>query len=402
MLLLGLTGGIAAGKSTVAARLSERGAVVIDSDALAREVVRPGSPGLARVVDRFGTGVRDADEALDRARLGRTVFADPQARADLNAIIHPLVRQRFAAIVAVTPAGAVVVHDVPLLVELGMGPQYHLVAVVGADADERVRRLMAERGMSPADARARLAAQATDQARRAAADIWLDNSGSGGQVRSTVDLLWRERLEPYAANLAAHRRSRGPDVPILMPHDRAWTGQAARLSARIRWLCRDHRAAPELRVDHIGSTAVAGIRAKPVIDLQLAVPSFTVADELEPALGAGGFVQVPGVPDDPKPADPDPEHWRKRFYGGADPGMIVHLHVRATGSPGWRYALLVRDWLRSQPAAVQAYEAQKLRLAGPPRSTAEYAGAKQAWFNAALGPAEAWATATGWAAPTRG
>ena len=399
--MLGLTGGIAAGKSTVAVRLSQRGAVVIDSDALARAVVAPGSPGLARVVDRFGDGIRAPDGSLDRAGLGRIVFADPRARADLNGIIHPLVRERSAAVLAATPAGAVVVHDVPLLVELGMGPQFHLVAVVGAGADERVRRLLTERGMSPADARARLAAQATEADRRAAADIWLDNSGPNERVLDAVDRLWRDRLDPYAANLAAHRRTCGPDVPVLAPHDPGWAGQAARLGARIRWLCREHRAAPQVSVAHIGSTAILGIRAKPVIDLQLSVPSLAVADELEPALAAGGFVRVTGTDsDNPKPVDPDPAHWRKRFYGGCDPGVVVHLHVRATGSAGWRYALLTRDWLRSEPAAARAYEAEKLRLAGLAGTTEDYARAKEVWFDAALPAAQAWATRTGWAPPS--
>lgn len=331
MLLVGLTGGIAAGKSTVAARLAGRGAVVVDADALARAAVEPGTSGLAAVLDRFGAGVRAADGTLDRAALGRVVFADAAARDDLNGIVHPLVRARFAATVAAVPAGSVVVHDVPLLVELAMGPQYHLVVVVGADAGERVRRLIAERGMTDADARARIAAQATDTDRHAAADVWLDNTGVTPELLRAVDALMADRLVPYAANLAAHRRPQRPDVPVLVAHDAVRAGTADRLGARISWLCRDHPRAGDLWVAHLGSTSIPGIRAQAVIDLQLAVPSLTVADELEPALSGGGFVRMADDDAGPKPVDPDPAHRRTRLYGGCDPGQLVQLHVRTTG-----------------------------------------------------------------------
>ena len=400
VLVVGLTGGTGAGKSTVAAHLAGLGARVVDADALAREVVRVGTPGLAAVVEAFGTGVLGADGALDRPALGRLVFPDPAALSRLNGIVHPLVRARFADEVAATPAGAVLVHDVPLLVELGMEPQYHLVVVVHADADERVRRLVVERGWDPADAHARLAAQAGDEARRAAADVWLDNTRATDELFAAVGQLWSDRLVPYAANLAAHRRTRRPDAPTLVQHDPAWAGQAARLGARIRWLCRDHPRAGELTVEHIGSTAVPGLRAEPVVDLQLGVPSLAVADELEPALADGGFVRVAGNDADrPKPVDPDPEHWAKRFHGGTDPGVIVHLHVRVTGSPGWRYALVFRDQLRADRPAREAYEVEKLRLAAISPTTEAYAEAKEPWFDAALPRAEAWAARTGWTPP---
>ncbi len=396
-LLVGLTGGIGAGKSTAATRLGSLGAEVVDADALARDVVEPGTPGLAAVADAFGHELLRADGSLDRSALGRVVFQDPAARERLNGIVHPAVRQRFAAAVAAAPSGSVLVHDVPLLVELGMGPQYHLVAVVHADAGERIRRLVTERGMTEADATARLASQADDEARRAAADVWLDNTGATAGLLAEVDRLWTDRLVPYAANLAAHRRSRRPDDVALVPHDPGRAAQAARLGARIRWLCREHPRSGELAVAHIGSTAVPGLRAKPVIDLQLAVPSLTVADELEPALSAGGFVRVAGVDaDTPKPGDPDPARWRKRFYGGCDPGPVVHLHVREVGSAGWRYALLFRDWLRADVAARTDYETVKLRLAAEHRRTDDYALAKEPWFDDALDGAEGWAHRTGW------
>lgn len=400
VLVVGLTGGTGAGKSTVAARLAGLGARVVDADALAREVVQVGTAGLAAVVAAFGPGVLGGDGALDRPALGRVVFTDPAALARLNGIVHPLVRARFVQEVAATPAGTVLVHDVPLLVELGMGPQYHLVVVVHADADERVRRLVVERGWDPDDAHARLAAQAGDDARRAAADVWLDNTRATDDLFARVDELWRQRLVPYAANTAAHRRTRRPDTPTLVAPDPAWPGQAARLGERIRWLCREHPAAPTLAVEHIGSTAVPGLRAKAVIDLQLAAPSLDVADELGPALAGGGFVRVVGVDrDHPKPVDPDSANWSKRFYGGTDPGVIVHLHVRVTGSAGWRYALVFRDWLRADRPAREAYETEKLRLAGIGPTTEDYAEAKEPWFDDALTRAETWAVRTGWTLP---
>lgn len=186
---VGLTGGIGAGKSAVAARLVEHGAVLIDSDVLAREVLAAGTPGLDRVVERFGPGVLDAQGALDRPTLGAIVFTDPQARADLNAIVHPLVRLRSAELAAETPPGALVVHDVPLLVETGQAGSFDLVVVVEADPDVRVARLWADRGMDEEQARARIAAQATDAERRAVADVVLDNSGTREDLLAAVDRL---------------------------------------------------------------------------------------------------------------------------------------------------------------------------------------------------------------------
>ena len=191
MLRIGLTGGIGSGKSTVAARLAELGAVVIDSDQLAREVVAVGSPGLARVVERFGSGVLAPDGSLDRPGLGRLVFGDPAALADLNAIVHPLVRARSEALTAeAAGAGAaVVVHDVPLLVENKLAAGYDRVVVVEAPLPLRLQRL-AGRGLDPDTARARIAAQASDEERRAVADIVLDNSGSVEELRAQVDAAW--------------------------------------------------------------------------------------------------------------------------------------------------------------------------------------------------------------------
>ncbi|GHJ44869.1 dephospho-CoA kinase [Catellatospora sp. TT07R-123] len=192
---MGLTGGIGSGKSAVAARLAERGAVVIDSDRIAREVVAPGTDGLAEVVARFGPGVLAADGSLDRPALGKLVFGDEAARRDLEAIIHPRVRARTAELAAAAPPDAVVVNDVPLLVEAGLAPTYELVIVVFADEVTRVARLVRDRGMAEADAAARIAAQATDEQRRAVADIAIVNEGSIADLHAAVDEIW-PRLRP--------------------------------------------------------------------------------------------------------------------------------------------------------------------------------------------------------------
>ncbi|GCE75919.1 dephospho-CoA kinase [Cellulomonas biazotea] len=199
---IGLTGGIAAGKSVAAQRLRELGAVVIDSDELAREAVAPGTAGLDAVVEEFGPGVLAADGTLDRPALAAIVFADPAARARLDAIVHPVVRRLAAereAAAAVVDHGAVVVHDIPLLVETGQADAFHVLVVVHAPAVLRVERLVRLRGMSREDAEARVAAQAADDARLAVADVVLDGTGSDADLRGQVDELW-DRLEVEAAD----------------------------------------------------------------------------------------------------------------------------------------------------------------------------------------------------------
>jgi dephospho-CoA kinase len=196
MLMIGLTGGIGAGKTAVARRLTELGAIVIDSDVVAREVVAAGTSGRDDVVAAFGDAVVGSDGELDRAALGRIVFADPEARRRLEGIVHPRVRARVAEIVATSPPDAVVVNDVPLLVESNLAAAYDLVVVVLADEPTRVRRLVRERGLSEADARARIAAQATDEQRRAVADVVIVNDGDLDNLRATVDAVWREHILP--------------------------------------------------------------------------------------------------------------------------------------------------------------------------------------------------------------
>jgi dephospho-CoA kinase len=189
MLRVALTGGIASGKTAVSDRLGERGAVVIDADLLAREVVEPGTSTLEQVVQRFGPGVLSGQQ-LDRAALGRLVFADGAARRDLEAIIHPAVRARAAQIESEAPPAGVVVHVIPLLVETGQQDDFDLVVVVDCDPEVQLQRLRDRNGLTAAEAAARLAAQATRAERLAAADIVLDNSGTVAQLPSRADDLW--------------------------------------------------------------------------------------------------------------------------------------------------------------------------------------------------------------------
>ena len=193
---IGLTGGIGAGKSTVARELERRGAVVIDADVIAREVVAPGTPGLATVVEAFGPALLDDDGALDRPATARLVFADPSARERLERIIHPLVGTESARRAAQAGPDAVVVHDVPLIVEKGLADRYDLVVVVGADEETRLQRLVADRGMAREEALSRIRAQADDDARRAVADRWLDNSGTREELLTQVGELWEELTQP--------------------------------------------------------------------------------------------------------------------------------------------------------------------------------------------------------------
>jgi dephospho-CoA kinase len=195
VLRIGLTGGIGSGKSTVSRLLAGHGAVIVDADVIAREVVEPGTPGLAAVVEAFGPGVLASDGSLDRPALAAVVFGNPDARRRLDGIVHPLVRARAAEVAAVAPPDAVVVHDVPLLVETGQAAGYDLVLVVEADPETRVARLV-QRGLTAEDARARMAAQATDEQRRAVADVVLDNSGTQQQLAAQVDRFWAERVVP--------------------------------------------------------------------------------------------------------------------------------------------------------------------------------------------------------------
>ena len=191
MVRVALTGGIASGKSMVATKLAARGAIVIDADVLAREVVEPGTSALAAIIDRFGADVL-SDGRLDRARLAEIVFADPLARRDLERIVHPAVRARAAELERAAGAAAVVVHVIPLLVETGQQEDFDLVVTVDVDHETQIQRLMTRNGFTRAEAESRVAAQASREDRRIAADVVLDNTGSVTQLREQVDALWAE------------------------------------------------------------------------------------------------------------------------------------------------------------------------------------------------------------------
>ena len=388
MLRVGLTGGIGAGKSTVASRLVERGAVLVDSDVLARHAVAAGSDGLAAIAEEFGRQVVGPDGELDRPAMASLVFGDPDARRKLDGIVHPRVRELSARMIGEAAPDAIVVQDVPLLVEGGMARSFPLVVVVGVDAEDRVRRLVDARGMGEQDARARIAAQADDEQRRAAADVWLDNSGSEAETRARVDALWEQRLVPFEENLRAGRVSTGGS-PVLVDPDPSWPDQARRIADRIAATAGERGRG----VEHIGSTAVQGLVAEDVLDLQLGVDSMDEADALAGPLAEAGFPRGDGVVAvDTTSGDPD-----GRLHGSADPGRPVTLHVRVRSGPGWRYAIGMRDWLRADPDARAEYaelkrEAQ--RLYGDDPDAARYAVHKEPWFAAAATRMAEWAASS--------
>lgn len=390
VLRVGLTGGIGAGKSTVAAQLASLGAVVVDADRIAREVVEPGSPGLEAVVHAFGSEVLTAEGALDRAALAARVFGDDAARRTLNGVLHPLIGVRTAALAAAAAPDSIVVHDVPLIVENGMAPAFHLVLVVGVDETERVRRLQSQRGMSEADARARVAAQASDAQRRAVADVWLDNGGAPGSLEPVVQALWSERLVSFEHHV--RERTWAPNAPALVAADPTWTVQAARLVARLAAVLGERA----VRVDHIGSTSVPGLEAKDVLDLQVTVTGLDVADGFADELADAGFPRHTFRHDTPKAAHPDPASWSKRLHVSADPGRAAHVHVRVVGSPGQRFALLFPAWLRAEPGVRAEYLAVKRAAAVGAGEVLDYAAAKDPWFDTAYPRALAWAELTGW------
>ncbi|MGW2459021.1 dephospho-CoA kinase [Streptomyces sp. NPDC001761] len=211
MLTVGLTGGIGAGKSEVSRLLVRHGAVLIDADRIAREVVEPGTPGLAAVVDAFGTDVLAADGSLDRPRLGSIAFADPDKLALLNSIVHPLVGARSRELERAAAEDAVVVHDVPLLTENGLAPLYDVVIVVDASPATQLDRLVRLRGMTEEDARARMAAQATREQRREIADIVIDNDVPLDALKRRVAEVWDDLAHRARQAGAAPEGTEGDD-----------------------------------------------------------------------------------------------------------------------------------------------------------------------------------------------
>lgn len=402
MLRIGLTGGIGAGKSALSSTFEQCGAIIVDGDVIAREVVQPGTEGLAALVEAFGSDILLADGSLDRPALAAKAFRDDEARKTLNGIVHPLVGNRRSEIIASVPEDSVVVEDIPLLVESGMAPLFPLVVIVYADVEVRLRRLVYQRGMPEDDARARIAAQASDEQRRAVADIWLDNSGSPEDLIQRAHEVWNTRIVPFAHNLSAHQTVRAP--ARLVPPDPSWADQAQRIVNRLKTSC-GHRA---LRVDHIGSTAVPDFPAKDVIDVQITVESLAVADELVEPLLSAGYPRIEHVAEDVAKPDArstvesydrrdDPELWLKRIHASADPGRPTNVHIRVDGWPNQQFALLFVDWLRADPGARADYlNLKRAAEKGGGGETAAYVEVKEPWFLGAYRRAWEWADSTGW------
>jgi dephospho-CoA kinase len=404
MLRIGLTGGIGAGKSAVSTQFSQCGGVVVDGDVIAREVVEPGTEGLAALVDAFGDDILLPDGALNRPALAAKAFSSDETRATLNGIVHPLVGKRRAELIAAVPKDSVVVEDIPLLVESGMAPMFPLVVVVFADAEVRLTRLVQQRGMAEDDARARIAAQASDQQRRAVADVWLDNSGTPEALAERAREVWDHRITPFAANLSAGHVVSPP--VRLVPADPVWPDQAARIVARLKTAC----GANALRVDHIGSTAVPGLDAKDVIDIQVTIESLATADELTAALRSAGYPRIDDVSSDVVKLDArstaerfdhsgDAALWRKRLHGSADPGRPTFVHLRVDGWPNQQFALLFVDWLKANPDVRDEYLSVKRdaeRAASPDGDIERYLAVKEPWFLEAYRRAWDWADSSSW------
>jgi dephospho-CoA kinase len=384
MLRIGLTGGIGAGKSTVSAAFAECGGIIVDGDVIAREVVEPGTDGLAQLVGAFGEDILLPDGALNRPALAAKAFVDDEKRATLNGIVHPLVARRREEILAAVHDDAVVVEDIPLLVETGMAPLFPLVVVVTADEETRVDRLI-KRGMGEADARARIKAQAPEDQRRAIADVLLDNSGSQGELVEKARDVWYSRVLPLAHNIRT--RECAPRVYQLVPYQSTWADDARRIIKRIEMAC----GAKALRVDHIGSTAVPGMQAKDVVDIQITVASLAVADEINTPLANVGYPRLDHITAD-WPHTADAALWHKRIHCAADPGRPANIHIRVDGWPGQRFALLFRDWLAANPDVQEDYLAAKRHALSAP----DYPSAKEPWFADAYRRAGDWAESVGW------
>jgi dephospho-CoA kinase len=262
--------------------------------------------------------------------------------------------------------------------------------VVLAAEQTRIRRLAETRGMTREQAAARIAAQAGDDRRRRVADVVIDNDAGLDELNAAVDRLWRDRLVPFEANLRHETAAHAARTLRIADYDRDWPVQAERLIARI-----GHFTGAGARISHIGSTAVPGLPAKDLIDLMLAVRTLDEADALAGTLAAAGFPRREGEWADNARGLPG-ETWPKRLHGNADPGRPVNLHVRVAGSPGWRFALLMRDHLRAVPEALAGYAAAKKEWQARHRDVDSYAEAKEPWFDEEAEAADEWAEATGW------
>ncbi|WP_216694250.1 dephospho-CoA kinase [Dietzia psychralcaliphila] len=335
MLMVGLTGGIGAGKSTVTTVLEENGAVIVDADRIAREIVEPGTPGLAMLVAEFGDDIVGPDGALDRAALAARAFVDADRTAALNAITHPLIGERTAELFESAPEDAIVVHDMPLLVEGGMTPAYHLVIVVDTPAEIRLRRLVEQRGMPEDDARARMSRQATDEARRAEADVLIDNSGDREPVRDIVRMLVELRLHPFEHNL----RTATPVVGdrTVVPFRPEWAAEAARAAARLRHVLGEVAT----RVDHVGPTAVDGLDSPDILDLQVTVRDEAAVERALALLTDAGYVRD-------RTSERPLLHW-------CDPARPLEVSVLSEDDPEHEFALLMAEAIGADPGARVEY-----------------------------------------------
>ncbi|GGO94375.1 dephospho-CoA kinase [Wenjunlia tyrosinilytica] len=301
-------------------------------------------------------------------------------------------------------AAAVLVEDAPPGIGRGAASMYHLVVYIDAPADDRVRRverLVKDQELSVEAARikiSRILGEECDAAPRAAVDVVVDNSGPADKLWASIDALWAERLARFESNMRWGRMALyGP--PRLVPPDPTWPEQAARLAARIQSAAGERA----LRVDHIGSTAIPGLSAKDVIDLQVSVPSLDDAIAMSPALTDAGLIFHPGIgTNQAHGAVTNPAQWRKRYHKSADPGRPANVHIRPYGTAGWRFALLFRDWLRADPQIREEYLSIKRTLArrfASDADTTRYGAAKDPWFAIAYSRMEQWATQTGWHGP---
>lgn len=306
----------------MAGALADLGAVIVDADRIAREVVEPGSEGLAELEAAFGPEVIAADGSLDRAALAGKAFADEESRLKLNSILHPRIGARTQAYVDAAPADSILVQDIPLIVEGGMGPAFDLVVVVHVDEAERLRRLTEYRGMDEADVKARMAAQATVEQRRAAADVWLDNGGVPGAIVEDVRALWIERLIPFERNIS--EQTGAVAASEIVPANAEWADQARRAIARLT-LASGGRT---LAIEHVGPTSVPGQAARDCLDILVTVADAEKARELSSILGGAGF------PLDAAVTAPDLADLQARATGGAyrlhrgsDPARPISVHL---------------------------------------------------------------------------
>lgn len=336
MLMVGLTGGIGAGKSTVTSVLAEAGAVVVDADRIAREVVEPGTPGLAMLVAEFGEDILEPDGSLDRGALAERAFVDADRTAALNAITHPLIGERTAELFASAGGDSIVVHDMPLLAESGLAPGYHLVIVVDTPAEIRLSRLVEQRGMSEEDARARMSRQASDEERRAVADVLLDNAGERQVVVDLTRALVEVRLRPFEHNLRTGTPVIGDRTVI--PFRPEWAAEAERARGRLRHVVGQFAT----RIDHVGPTAVAGLDAPDIIDLQVTVPDSEAVDRAVDALTGAGYVRD-------RTSERPLLHW-------CDPARPLEVSVVPEDDPDHEFALLMAEVIESDPTARAEYQ----------------------------------------------